>query len=784
VGKQQTARLNVLLGAVVILVIGFGLSLVIPSTVYGADNGYFESDYGRVLSHEPTICLFQPDDIRIDEKKWKNYVKEMKIGVYSWNSALNVFHDGDWTLNVVEVPRDKLSRLNHSQCDIPVTFTRDTHSGTPNALGWASPTYGYIELKYHRYEFCGTEYNSEFKITINTICFSNELERPKYVASVLQHEIGHTLGLGHYIGYDYTTTQQWYDYGIGMPSIMTYQTSNEELKTITKVDVNKIYEIYGKKGFGKKTDLTPIFNEPIIVKPTINLSGRGHLEVSEGQSSSYTISGDVPDKLFKRGEHVKIVIERPDGTTEYEATTVSKTLKKFNKKLVFNYSDPPGKYKISIMFNGEIFDKKEVQLSKDSSKNSSSNVSKSQKDTSFVVKQVKLVKIKLNAIKTNEPIIAYVTDSKHYWADKRPNFVLSKQTTHGWNEVITVNGKLGNDWYEGSFGNASYYSDGKYKMQYSYGNTQTKVLYQGTAFFEIKNNSESNKFKEQFIDSDGDGIYDDVDKCPETHGLGNDDGCRSYTIQRQDSDGDGFIDSKDDCPTVKGIGKLNGCPEDNVNKVKEVDSDGDGFPDIKDNCPNLYSSVHYGCPKSIAPKDADHDRIFDDVDRCPKVYAKTDDGCPEDNDDWIQQQESRYTEIVKQEKVEKEKQEKIQLEKENQILKNEVIELKKVSQDKLFELKKGTNTAEKSLKKLNSNDNQKETVDEAWNLLKYNQEMLEKIQDRIFQGDTKFENELYVNAKNLYSINANLSDKLGDNLEKISKIIEQIKPKSCFLWWC
>ena len=307
---------------------------------------------------------------------------------------------------------------------------------------------------------------------------------------------------------------------------------------------------------------------------------------------------------------------------------------------------------------------------------------------------------------------------------------------------------------------------------------------QGTAFFEIKNNSESNKFKEQFIDSDGDGIYDDVDKCPETHGLGNDDGCRSYTIQRQDSDGDGFIDSKDDCPTVKGIGKLNGCPEDNVNKVKEVDSDGDGFPDIKDNCPNLYSSVHYGCPKSIAPKDADHDRIFDDVDRCPKVYAKTDDGCPEDNDDWIQQQESRYTEIVKQEKVEKEKQEKIQLEKENQILKNEVIELKKVSQDKLFELKKGTNTAEKSLKKLNSNDNQKETVDEAWNLLKYNQEMLEKIQDRIFQGDTKFENELYVNAKNLYSINANLSDKLGDNLEKISKIIEQIKPKSCFLWWC
>jgi len=62
-----------------VIIIALVFVLLIPSTVYGADNGYFESDYGRVLSHEPTICLFQPDDIRIDEKKWKNYVKEMNL---------------------------------------------------------------------------------------------------------------------------------------------------------------------------------------------------------------------------------------------------------------------------------------------------------------------------------------------------------------------------------------------------------------------------------------------------------------------------------------------------------------------------------------------------------------------------------------------------------------------------------------------------------------------------------------------------------------------------------
>ena len=63
-------------------------------------------------------------------------------------------------------------------------------------------------------------------------------------------------------------------------------------------------------------------------------------------------------------------------------------------------------------------------------------------------------------------------------------------------------------------------------------------------------------------DSDGDGIYDKHDACPNEAGLEQFNGC-------PDSDGDGIEDSKDACPNSAGLAELNGCP----------DSDGDGIAD-------------------------------------------------------------------------------------------------------------------------------------------------------------------------------------------------------------
>ncbi|HET8828421.1 MAG TPA: OmpA family protein [Pelobium sp.] len=69
-------------------------------------------------------------------------------------------------------------------------------------------------------------------------------------------------------------------------------------------------------------------------------------------------------------------------------------------------------------------------------------------------------------------------------------------------------------------------------------------------------------------DSDGDGVADHLDKCPNTPAGAKVDGggCE------MDSDGDGVPDWKDKCPTEKGTAELNGCPEMGTATMAGVDN--------------------------------------------------------------------------------------------------------------------------------------------------------------------------------------------------------------------
>ena len=108
-------------------------------------------------------------------------------------------------------------------------------------------------------------------------------------------------------------------------------------------------------------------------------------------------------------------------------------------------------------------------------------------------------------------------------------------------------------------------------------------------------------------DTDGDGVYDKDDACPEVFGLAEFNGC-------PDSDSDGVIDSKDSCPNTAGLAALNGCP----------DADEDGIADKDDACPNAKGTkANKGCP------DTDGDGVVDKDDACPSVAGPAaNKGCP------------------------------------------------------------------------------------------------------------------------------------------------------------
>jgi len=108
----------------------------------------------------------------------------------------------------------------------------------------------------------------------------------------------------------------------------------------------------------------------------------------------------------------------------------------------------------------------------------------------------------------------------------------------------------------------------------------------------------------KFVDSDGDGVADGMDRCPRTPAGTSVDayGCEL------DSDGDGVKDSMDQCPgTPRGVSvNADGCP---------MDSDGDGVSDDKDKCPNTVAGAKVG--PDGCELDGDNDSVVDRLDECP-----------------------------------------------------------------------------------------------------------------------------------------------------------------------
>lgn len=138
------------------------------------------------------------------------------------------------------------------------------------------------------------------------------------------------------------------------------------------------------------------------------------------------------------------------------------------------------------------------------------------------------------------------------------------------------------------------------------------------------------------VDSDGDGVTDNMDKCPNAAGLATLAGC-------PDKDSDGIADGDDDCPDVAGIADLKGCPDGDSDGITDAndecpteaglaafngcpDTDNDGLKDSDDDCPTEAGPANNkGCPIL----DADGDGLIDADDKCPNLSGpKENNGCP------------------------------------------------------------------------------------------------------------------------------------------------------------
>ena len=112
---------------------------------------------------------------------------------------------------------------------------------------------------------------------------------------------------------------------------------------------------------------------------------------------------------------------------------------------------------------------------------------------------------------------------------------------------------------------------------------------------------------EPWADTDGDGILDRFDNCPQ-----------AINPDQADADGDGVGDVCDSCPAnanadqadADGDGVGDVCAMSVVPYDPDRDGDGDGVPDRLDNCPNSAN---------VDQADADGDGVGDVCDNCPNL---------------------------------------------------------------------------------------------------------------------------------------------------------------------
>jgi len=158
---------------------------------------------------------------------------------------------------------------------------------------------------------------------------------------------------------------------------------------------------------------------------------------------------------------------------------------------------------------------------------------------------------------------------------------------------------------------------GDLRNLYSFNNNDTKMNWSAVGGLTFLFGGE--KEPTPPVDSDGDGVTDDRDNCPQTPpgttvGV---DGCPPPPATPVDTDGDGVTDDLDRCPSTPAGTAVDaaGCPK---------DSDGDGIADFRDRCPNTPHGVAVdgrGCAK-----DSDGDGVADFRDQCPNTprQAKVD----------------------------------------------------------------------------------------------------------------------------------------------------------------
>ncbi len=305
--------------------------LAMPTSAFAYQISYPSNEFR--FENIPTYCIEYPSSENLTVEKKEFLTNTAKNAVNAWKYKLQSSEKDDvskWNMMLKTVSRNDLEG-----CDYTIRFNEETFAADQDGIQVIGKTFLFLK-----------------KIEIYYVGID-----PSMFLNIIMHEVGHSIGLGHYISDDDDINKSWYT-KLESPSIMI-PTMHEDpsMMKITDADIQKVRSIYGQKGFLAFLETAPLPSPtPTPVEPIIPIDTFVSFDISETnilvQSYSQkfvSLSGKISPEYYSEGIPVYILIKKPDFSTEIlKITTTNRGF--FQVPLSFDKNSKLGSYEIEISY--------------------------------------------------------------------------------------------------------------------------------------------------------------------------------------------------------------------------------------------------------------------------------------------------------------------------------------------------------------------------------------------------------------------------------------------------
>ena len=303
----------------------------------------------------PTVCIIEPiegSDKYLTETFVEKLMEGTRISIDEWETLLKQSEKSKdksmWEINQIKVTVDEQEKFDYQECKVFIHFLDkpELEEEWYKVLGKTSYEQGStgrteIIVYYAGIEFCRTE---DSKWIYYDPCYVDSQRIIQQLKSVIKHEFGHTIGLGHYVSDDIEVNIAWVRGQVRALSIMTVFThQNFENNIITPNDIKKVRSIYGEGGFLLQTKEAMFHSFESPQKDFI---------MQDGDFEIVQINGVIDSKRFIKGIPIILEITKPDGIRDLMNFRVNSD-GVFNMQKIIDSSMLNGTYFVSASYRGE-----------------------------------------------------------------------------------------------------------------------------------------------------------------------------------------------------------------------------------------------------------------------------------------------------------------------------------------------------------------------------------------------------------------------------------------------